>query len=232
MNIAQLVSAFAGGVLSFFTPCIFPLLPGYISMISGVSASHAHDGNAPGRAGLAALCFVAGFATLFSLMGASASALGELMADHTRALSVLSGLVLIFFGLHTAGVFNLRFLQHEKRFSPAKIKPGFAGAFMMGAVFGMGWSPCIGPILAGFLAMAATQGTALKGLILLFVYSIGLGLPFIIAGFAVGHIFGLMSKYRKFVRGAEIAAGVLMICIGVVFILSARAGFLHKILPI
>ncbi len=228
----QLGSAFAGGVLSFFTPCVFPLLPGYISMISGVSAAHAHDGNSTRRAGLTAVCFVAGFAALFSMMGASASALGELMASHSRALSITAGLVLVFFGLHMAGVFHLRFLHYEKRLHPAHIKPGFAGAFMMGAAFGMGWSPCIGPILAGFLAMAATQGTAAKGMLLLFVYSLGLGLPFIVAGFMVGHIFTLMKKYRRFVRTAEIAAGVLMTGIGIMLIISAKPDFVRHLLPV
>ncbi|MFA5161473.1 MAG: cytochrome c biogenesis protein CcdA [Elusimicrobiales bacterium] len=233
MGIYHFASAFAGGVLSFFTPCVFPLLPGYISMISGVSAAEAEaGGNAARRAGLASLMFVAGFAAVFSALGASASAIGGFLSDNTRLISVLAGIALVFFGLAAMGAFRLGFMQREMRFSPAKIKPGPGGAFAMGVVFALGWSPCIGPILAGFLTMAASQDTALEGCALLFAFSLGLGLPFVMAGFAVGKLFALMAKYRRFVRFAEITAGALLAVIGIMLIVSAKPEFVRRLLPL
>jgi len=234
MHIAEIASAFAGGLLAFFTPCVFPLLPGYISMISGVSANEAKTGGekAAHKAGRAALLFVAGFAAVFSALGASASALAGFLTDNTRLLTTVAGAALIFFGLHAIGLFNIGFFQYEKRFALSRFKPKHAGAFLMGAAFALGWSPCIGPILAGFLAMAAAQGTAFKGFLLLFVFSLGLGAPFIVAAFAVGKLFTLMSKYRRFVRYTEVVAGMLLTLIGLALILSARTTLLNGLLPV
>jgi cytochrome c-type biogenesis protein len=165
-------------------------------------------------------------------MGASTSALAGFLTNNTRVLTLLAGAALIFFGLHAMGLFNIGFFNYEKRFSISKFKPKHAGAFLMGAVFALGWSPCIGPILAGFLAMAAAQDTALKGCLLLFVFSLGLGTPFIISGFAVGKLFTIMAKYRKFVRYTEILAGALLTLIGIALILSSHVTSLSRFLPV
>jgi len=232
MSIYQLGAAFGAGVLSFFTPCVFPLLPGYISLISEVSVSEVtNNGQAARKAGIAALFFTAGFAVIFSAMGATASFIGGFLFDHVRPIQIIAGIALVFFGLQAMGIFKLKILQHEARFSPSKIKPGPAGAFLMGIAFAVGWSPCLGPILGGLIAMASTQQTALKGCMLLFVYSLGLGLPFIIAGFAVAKLFTLMAKYRKFVRYTEIVAGLLLVVIGAVLIIDIKPDFLRRMMP-
>lgn len=218
MSPVEFFTAFLAGLASFFSPCVFPLIPGYISLISGISAKDLIEDVSPGpvsrKAGLGSLAFVAGFSIAFSMLGATASAFGRILSGHREALAKVSGLILIFLGLHLTGVFSLRWFNYEKRFSLSRFKPGAAGAFLMGIAFAAGWSPCVGPVLAGILAMAASSGTAWSGVLLLFTYSMGLGLPFLAAGFATGRFLGWIAKYKRFLRYSETAAGIILIIVG------------------
>jgi len=170
------------------------------------------------RAGLGSIFFVLGFATVFTALGASASAVGQLLADHMRVLSRLGGILIIVFGLHTSGLMPIKWLYYEKRVSAAGVPPSLVGAFLMGLAFAFGWTPCIGPILAAILALAATEKTVLRGVILLLVYSAGLGIPFILTGFGVNAFLGFFARYKRYIRWGEMAAGGLLIAIGILML--------------
>jgi len=218
MEKIKIATAFAAGVASFASPCVLPLLPAYISLISGVSAEELMAGNtsfSQRRVTLCSVFFVAGFAVTFSLMGAASSTIGRLLYDNSTLISKVSGILLMLFGLHLTGAFNIKLLNYEKRLSMSRFQPGILGAFFMGIAFAVGWSPCIGPVLAGILLMAGTAGTATQGVLLLFAYSMGLGLPFLAAGILTGRFFKAMSSYRRFLNYTEIAAGIILILAGI-----------------
>ena len=219
MNQIPIGVAFIAGILSFLSPCVLPLVPGYISFLSGVSLGELKQGaehrKALKKIILASVFFVAGFSVVFMCLGASASFIGKLMADHIKILTRVAGILVIILGLHLTGIMRVGLLDHEKRINQKRISPGFFGAFLLGFTFGFGWTPCIGPILAGILALAAVQQTLIKGVSLLGVYSLGLGIPFIITGFGIGVFMRLFQQYKRFIRVGEIIAGLLLIIIGV-----------------
>lgn len=234
MDTVGIGSAFVAGIVSFLSPCVLPLVPGYISLISGMSLDEltkgADDQDARRKAGIGSVFFVLGFATVFTLLGATASAVGQLLAAYMGILSKLAGGLIILFGLHMTGLIPIKWLYFEKRFKSRGISPGYLGAFLMGLAFAFGWTPCIGPILAGILAIAATQETVLQGMFLLFVYSMGLGIPFIITGFGVNAFLRFFASYKRFIRWGEIFAGVLLIAIGVL-IFSDKLTLLIRLFP-
>lgn len=219
----QFLAAFGAGVMSFFSPCILPLLPAYLSMLSGFSAAEIAKGGAKvvtrKVVGNAAV-FVAGFTLTFALMGAAASSAGGLLASHKDALIKIFGVAMALLGLHMTGLFNLNFLNYEKRFSMRGITQGPAGSFLMGFAFALGWSPCIGPILAVILGMAAVAGTAGKGVALLLTYSAGMALPLLAAAFLTGRFFAFMARFKTAMRYVEIAAGVILTAAGVLLFLD------------
>ncbi|MFH1620072.1 MAG: cytochrome c biogenesis protein CcdA [bacterium] len=225
MSPAQILTAFLAGLGSFFSPCVLPLIPGYISLMSGLSAAElleTSEGTRVSRkTGMCSLAFVAGFSLTFSAMGATASSLGGFLADQRETVAKVSGILLVILGLHILGVFNFRFLNYERRFSMNRLPPGMTGAFLMGLAFAAGWSPCVGPFLAGVLTMAASNRSSLEGALLLFAYSLGLGIPFILAGFATGKFFASIANHRKTLRYMELAAGVVLIMAGI-FIFQNR----------
>ncbi len=210
--------AFLAGVLSFLSPCVLPLVPGYISFLSGVSLDELREGmryrKVLGRAGLASVAFVAGFSVVFVSLGASASFIGKLLAAHMTVLTRAAGIVIVVLGLHLSGVFRIGWLNYEKRLHLKHHSPGLLSAFLVGFAFSFGWTPCIGPILAGILALAAAQKTLTRGMVLLAAYSLGLGIPFIITGCAVGLFMRFLERYKRFIRWGEIIAGLLLIFIG------------------
>jgi cytochrome c-type biogenesis protein len=219
----QFLAAFGAGVMSFFSPCILPLLPAYLSMLSGFSAAEIMKGDAKvvtrKVVGNAAI-FIAGFTLAFALMGAAASSVGDLLASHKDLLMKVFGVVMTLLGLHMAGLFNLGFLNYEKRFSMRGITQGPAGSFMMGFAFALGWSPCIGPILAVILGMAAVAGTAGKGVALLVTYSAGMALPLLAAAFLTARFFAFMARFKTAMRYVEIAAGAVLAVAGVLLFLD------------
>jgi cytochrome c-type biogenesis protein len=214
-------SAFLAGVISFLSPCVLPLVPAYLSFLAGVSLDdirQAGGGAARRRAAGAAVVFVLGFSTVFILMGASATLLGQWLVAQAFWLGKVAGAALIVLGLHLAGIVKLPFLLYEKRLQIRTSGISVLGVFLVGAAFAFGWSPCVGPLLAGILTLAGSRETVTQGMLLLAVYSAGLGLPFILAALAVESFLELLRRFRGFLRWVEIAAGVLLIGIGLVML--------------
>ena len=209
-----LLAAFGAGLLSFISPCVLPLIPGYLSYISGLSLDEMRGtGVAAGAGGagvavaaspavrrqvvLSSLAFILGFSIVFVTLGAAASALGQFVRAQQDILSRIAGAIVIVFGLHTMGVLRIEWLYQEKRVHTARKPAGFIGATLIGIAFAFGWTPCIGPILAGILAVAGAQETVGEGVRLLAVYSLGLGVPFLATALAINRFFGAMSRIRK-----------------------------------
>lgn len=227
-------AAFLAGIVSFLSPCVLPLVPGYISFISGLSLEELErsaDRKAVFRkAGLGSVFFVLGFSLVFTSLGASASAVGGLLSSHMNILSKVAGVIIILFGLHTAGIMPIRWLYYQKKADASGLAPGYLGAFLMGLAFAFGWTPCIGPILAGILALAATQETVGRGMTLLFIYSLGLGIPFILTSFGINAFLQFFARYKRYIRWGEIAAGMLLVAIGIL-IFTNRLTWLIRFFP-
>jgi cytochrome c-type biogenesis protein len=220
MESVSLAAALLGGVLSFISPCVLPLVPGYLSFISGVTLEEWRGtgaGEAPARARVftASLAFVLGFSVVFIALGASASALGQWVGENLRVLGKIGGAVIIVFGLHTMGLLKISWLYKEQRVHTERKPAGPLGAFFVGLAFAFGWTPCIGPILAAILAIAGAQDTIGQGVALLAVYSLGLGVPFLLTSLAVDRFFAAFKKIRRHYKLIEVTAGALMIVVGV-----------------
>jgi cytochrome c-type biogenesis protein len=212
-------AAFAAGVLSFVSPCVLPLVPGYLSFISGVSVEEMRDATARAASRrqvfVSSLAFVIGFSLVFIALGASASVIGGFLGKNLSVMGKIAGVLLVIFGLHTMGVLKISWLYSEKRIQTERKPAGPLGAMLVGLAFAFGWTPCIGPILAGILAIAASKETVGMGVALLAVYSIGLGIPFLITSLAVDSFFAAFAKIRRHYKAIEVTAGLLLVVIGV-----------------
>jgi cytochrome c-type biogenesis protein len=235
----SLLAAFAAGFLSFISPCVLPLIPGYISFVSGVSVDEMRSDAPPAASRLqvffTSLAFVLGFSLVFIALGASATAVGKFMFSKLPLLSKLAGVVLIIFGLHTMGVFRLAWLDTEKRVHQQRKPAGPLGAMLVGVAFAFGWTPCIGPILGGILAIAGSKNTVAEGVTLLAVYSLGLGIPFLITSLAINQFFGAAKRIRKYYHAIELTSGALLIAIGVLILtgqLTIIVRYLQPYLPV
>jgi cytochrome c-type biogenesis protein len=233
-----LLAAFAAGFLSFVSPCVLPLIPGYISFVSGVSLDEMRGDVPPSTSRLqvflTSLAFVVGFSIVFVLLGASATAIGKFMFAKLPLLSKIAGAILIVFGLHTMGVFRIPLLEAEKRVHSQRKPAGPLGAVLVGVAFAFGWTPCIGPILGGILAIAGSKNSVGEGITLLAVYSMGLGIPFLLTSLAINQIFGAAKRIRRYYHAIELASGALLIAIGVLIItgqLTIITRFLQPYLP-
>lgn len=228
--IAGLVAA-AAGFVSFASPCVLPLVPGYLSYMSGVSGQDlAADGDQPrasaGRVVLAALLFVLGFSIVFVLLGAAVGAIAGWLFANRRELIKVAGVLVIFFGLYLAIRLPVPFLSRERRFRADKVRRGLAGALPLGMVFGLGWTPCIGPTLAAVLGLASITGGASRGAFLLFIYSLGLGIPFLVAALGFRTAVGRFPALRRRFRFFEVAGGTLLIVIGLLLVSGKWEDFL------
>jgi cytochrome c-type biogenesis protein len=216
------LAAFVAGVLSFISPCVLPLIPGYLSYISGLTLDEMQGtgdtamsfGAARRRVLAASIFFILGFSFVFICFGAAASVLGQYMLEKQRLLAKIAAVIVILFGLHTMGVLRIGWLYSEKRVQVEKKPTSLFGAFFVGLAFAFGWTPCIGPILAGILAIAGTQQTVGQGVQLLAVYSAGLGLPFLLTAFAINQFFTVFKRIRKHYHLIEIISGLLLVLIG------------------
>jgi cytochrome c-type biogenesis protein len=234
----SILGAFVGGLLSFLSPCVLPIVPGYLSFISGVNLAQYRDGAAPPgltrRVGLTGLAFVFGFSTVFVTLGAAASLVGALLRQYQRPLAIVGGVVVIVLGVHLTGLVRIPWLMQERR-TEMKARPlGLLGAYVVGLAFAFGWTPCIGPILAAILALAAQRETITDGVFLLAVYSAGLGLPFLAAAFAIRAFFAAFSRLKAYLRAFEVASGVLLVAIGLLLVtnrLGALARWFSKLMP-
>jgi len=206
----------AGGILSFLSPCVLPLVPGYLALISGGTLQELKEKKGLMKITLLnGILFVLGFTVVFSLLGASASGVGAALKNHQQEFSILAGGILILLGLHTVGVFRIPFLMMEKRAhwqTGGGLHP--AGIFLTGSLFAFGWSPCVGPILTGILTLAASQATVAKGVLLLIVYSLGLGIPFLLTGVFLNAFLTLFARFKRGLRTVEVLAGLLLMAVG------------------
>jgi cytochrome c-type biogenesis protein len=210
--------AFSAGVLSFFSPCVLPLVPSYLIVISGASIS-SYDELSSGQHRktllLHSISFIVGFSLVFVSLGISSSLLGNLFSTYERWIVRIGGLLLIVFGLNMLNVVKIPFLNQEKM-CHLRTKPmGFIGSFLIGITFSLGWTPCIGPVLASILLIASTTSTVKQGMYLLSLYSLGLAIPFFVAALLVGRILYLMQKYGGVVRYSSYVIGGLLIVVGV-----------------
>jgi cytochrome c-type biogenesis protein len=227
-------AALLGGLVSFLSPCVLPLVPGYISFMSGLTleelSAGGDDRTRLRHAGWESLCFVAGFSLIFTVLGATATEIGRQLVEHAAIVAKIAGGAVILFGLHMTGILPIKWLYYQKRANTAAFKAGYLGSFLMGLAFAFGWTPCIGPILSGILALAATRETVGQGMALLFVYSLGLGVPFIITGFAVTKFMRFFARYKRHIRTGEIVAGILLIAIGLLIFLD-KLSWLNRFTP-
>ncbi|MFN2594613.1 MAG: cytochrome c biogenesis CcdA family protein [Actinomycetota bacterium] len=211
--------AFAAGFVSFLSPCVLPLVPGYLSYMSGMGAAEDSPPSAR-RTSLVALAFVLGFTIVFVALGASATFLGSLLLTNKTLLGRISGVIIIFFGLVFIGIIRVPFLYRDARFHPTP-NAGVGGSLLLGGAFAFGWSPCIGATMGVVLTMAAGQassGGPLEGAGLLAVYSLGLGVPFVLAGIGVSHVAGAVKWLRRHTRILNIASGLLLVVVGILFV--------------
>lgn len=213
------------GLLSFLSPCVLPLVPPYLCFLAGVGIEQLQGGAGAGpgaarRVFVRALAFVLGFATVFVALGASASAVGRLVADHMDVLSKAAGVLIMLLGLHFLGVFRLAGLYRELRFhgSTGSTPAGLAGAYAIGLAFAFGWTPCVGPVLATILFVAAAEDTLWKGAALLGVYALGIGIPFLLAALFARPFLALMQRFRRHLHRVEQVMGALLVITGVLFI--------------
>ena len=219
-------AALLAGIVSFLSPCVLPLVPPYLIYLTGATIEHVAAGEqaaASKRAVmLSALMFVLGFSTVFIALGASASIIGGLIRAWSAQLSIVAGIVIIIMGLHFLGLTRIALLMREGRLSIPK-PVGYGGAYAMGLAFAFGWTPCIGPILAAILSVAAAEATVTKGAGLLAVYSAGLGIPFLLAAFMIEQFSSLLARLKRHLASVERAMGVLMVLTGVGFLTGSMS---------
>jgi cytochrome c-type biogenesis protein len=234
----SLLTSFGAGLLSFISPCVLPIVPGYLSFISGVNVAELKEGEP--RAGLArrvaitSVAFVLGFSTVFVALGAAATLVGYYLQQYKRALGMVGGVVIILLGLHTAGILPIKWLLYEKR-AEVKTKPlGLLGAYVVGLAFAFGWTPCIGPILGAILLYASQQETVGQGVLLLSAYSAGLGIPFVLSGVAVNAFFAAFGRLRRHMRLVEYVSGALLVGVGLLLVtnrLTLLASWFSRAFP-
>jgi len=237
-NLSMMVALF-GGVLSILSPCVLPLVPAYLSYITGISfndlSSPVLKRSQRSRVVFSALCFILGLSTVFIVLGASFSFLGRFVSSQQGIIQKIAGIVIIFFGLSIAGIFKISFLMRSREFLPFKAKlNGYIGSFIIGISFGAAWTPCIGPILGSILALAAGAKGMSQGVTLLAAYSLGFAIPFLLTAWASGSVMNILRKYEKLLKGIHIAGGILLVCIGILVMsgyFTALNSLLIKLTP-
>src|ERR1700730_13267415 len=216
-----ILAALLAGLVSFLSPCVLPLVPPYLVYLAGTSLERLAEAEPPPLVKrdtvIAAVLFVAGFSTVFVALGASASVIGALMRFYSNELAIIAGIAIIVMGLHFLGVTPIALLHRQARLHVAK-PVGLWGAYVMGLAFALGWTPCIGPILASILAVAASKATVAKGAGLLAIYSLGLGVPFIVAALAIGPLSSFLSRFRAHLARVERVMGLLLVLTGIGFL--------------
>lgn len=222
MHPVSLLIAFIAGVLSFIAPCALPLVPSYISYITGLTFRELTGEEKRGRIRLItikhSLLFIAGFFTVFILLGATASFLGRKLRDYQNTFRIGGGVIIIFFGFYTMGLLKLKFLSRERKFAFTKKPAGLFGSFLVGSAFAFGWTACVGPILSTVLFYAGTMATVGQGIWLLTAYSIGLALPFFISSLAVNSFLSYFKKIKKYMPLIEIISGIFLIIVGLLIL--------------
>lgn len=227
-------AALLAGLLSFVSPCVLPIVPPYLAWLAGVSFDELRD-EAPGaeqrrRVIIAAFAFVLGFATVFIALGATASVIGKTIAQYFDTLAIVAGILIIIMGLHFLGVFRIGMLYREARVQVDRKPAGPLGAYVIGLAFAFGWTPCVGPVLAAILFIAGSEGTALRGAALLGAYSLGIGIPFLLAAIFASRFLGWAARFRKHMRKVEMAMGGLLVITGILFITGQMSAISYWLL--
>ncbi len=230
------MAAFLAGLLSFLSPCVLPLVPGYVSLISGTGATEleAEQRRLLRRVMLNSVMFILGFSIVFITLGAVATTVGQAIARYKSLLTDIAGVVVIIFGLHLSGLFKIKALYADKRLHNVKGSGSAVGAFVIGFAFAFGWTPCVGPILAAILLLAGSQDSVSKGVGLLAVYSLGLAIPFLLTSLGIERFLRFYGGFRRHLHKVEVASGVLLIAIGALIftrhftILSGYLAFLNR----
>jgi len=210
--------ALVAGLVSFLSPCVLPLVPGYISMLSGATIEELKAGASPAlmsRILRNSLSFVVGFSIVFVALGASATAVGRFLLAQRSTFNLVAGLVIIVFGLHLTGLVKIPLLYRQARIETGEPRRGLMGAFLLGFAFAFGWTPCIGPILTAILALAAQRHTVFQGMFLLAIYSAGLAIPFLLTSVGLGQFLKIYGGFRKHLQTVEVSSGVLLIALGI-----------------
>lgn len=214
-----LLAALTAGFISFISPCVLPVVPAYLSFVSGLSIDEMKGASADrtlkARMLINCLAFIAGFSTVFIALGASATVIGDFLNRNMQLLARIGGVVIVIFGLHTLGLFKIPFLNYEKRFHQQTKTSGPLGSFVVGLAFAFGWTPCIGPILGAILGIASQADRVGEGIMLLAAYSLGLGVPFLLAGLSVERFFAVSSGVKRRFALIEKISGGFLIVVGV-----------------
>jgi cytochrome c-type biogenesis protein len=227
-----LLVALTAGVLSFLSPCVLPLVPSYLSFVTGMSLEDLQQGVDRKATFMHSLLFVTGFSLIFISLGASASFLGSYLQYYEVWIARIGGAVIIVLGLHLTGVLRIAPLMRERRIHVNDKPAGYIGTVGVGAAFGAGWTPCIGPVLGAILTLAGTQDTVWAGVGLLSVYSLGLAIPFLIAALALDWFLGVFSRFRRFLPMVEKASGVILIILGLLLMTGAFTILSTYLIPI
>jgi cytochrome c-type biogenesis protein len=220
MNSVTFPVAFLAGLLSFFSPCVLPLIPSYLSYITGLTLKHLTDNKSETRrlTVVNSLVFILGFSLVFIALGAAASFAGQWLFRYRDLIRVIGGWLIIFLGVSFLGVFKLKFLEVEKRLNIKVTSKGYRRSFLVGIIFAAAWTPCVGPILGSILALAGSTGTAGQGALLLAFYSLGFGLPFFLASLAVDSLLVYLKKLGKYMWVINLASGLFLILIGLLLL--------------
>lgn len=216
------IAAFVAGLISFLSPCVLPLVPGYVSMISGAGVEElkSQEGRLLRRVMFHSIFFVLGFSIVFVTLGALSTSIGQLLGMYKSRLAVVAGVVIIIFGLHLTGVFKIKALYSDKRLHNVRGSSTPWGAFVVGFAFAFGWTPCVGPILAVILGFAAEQNSLAKGILLLAIYSLGLAVPFLLTSLLIEWFLKFYNRFKFHMHALEVASGVLLIALGGLLVLG------------
>ena len=236
INLLSVGGALAAGLLSFVSPCCLPLVPAYLSYITGVSVDQFASDKIAGQRRqimLSALAFVIGLALIFTILGASATVIGGILLEYQDIVSKIAGVLIIVFGLQMLGILHIALFDQEKRLNFSKRRaPGFLGAMLMGSAFGVGWTPCVGPFLGSILLLASQSTTVATGMALLFLYALGLGVPFLLAGLLIGQLMPVLARLKRHMRLLTYASGGLLIAMGLLVMtnqMSILSGYLIRV---
>jgi len=216
------IAAFLAGLVSFLSPCVLPLVPGYVSLISGVGVEQlkTQESQLLRKVMLNSVAFILGFSVVFVTLGAVATEVSQMLARYRSLLAQVAGVVIVLFGLHLTGVFKIKALYTDARLHSVKGGSTAWGAFVIGFAFAFGWTPCVGPVLTVILTFAAAQDSITKGVVLLAIYSMGLAVPFLLTALGVERFLKFYSRFRAHMHAIEVASGVLLIALGVLLVVG------------
>jgi cytochrome c-type biogenesis protein len=216
------IAAFFAGLISFLSPCVLPLVPGYLSLISGAGLEElkAPEAHLMRRVMVNSIGFILGFSVVFIILGAAATEIGQVLGIYKHTLARVAGVIIILFGLHLTGIFKIKALYTDARLHSVKGSSTPLGAFVIGFAFAFGWTPCLGPILTAILTIAGEQDTLVKGILLLAVYSLGLAVPFLLTSLLMERFLKFYSRFRTHMHALEVASGALLVALGVLLLIG------------